>query len=95
MLAIVLICICIFGAIALMCIVLFRMREIKEESKSLTKRLQFWLSEKSVSKEGGYSVEKEDKDETFSKRVLLPLGEQVGKWMAEKVPYHKQSEIRK
>lgn len=95
MLAIVLICACIFGAITLIFIVLFRMREIKEESKNLNKRLQFWLSEKSVSKEGDYSLEKEDKDETFSKRVLIPLGEQVGRWMTEKVPYHKQSEIRK
>lgn len=96
MITIILISVCMFGAITLLCIVFFRMREIKSETKEISKRLQFWLSEKSISGQmEGYQVEREDKDESFSKRVLIPLGEQVGKWMAEKVPYHKQSSLRK
>ncbi|MBI3591634.1 MAG: type II secretion system F family protein [Candidatus Melainabacteria bacterium] len=69
------------------------MRQIGTESKEINKRLQFWLSEKSASKE--YSEQKEDKDESFTKRVIMPLGEQVGAWMAEKVPYSKLSAIKK
>ena len=96
MIVIALICLCAFGAITLMCIVFFRMRDITSESQEISKRLQFWLSEKSASGQfGDYAGEREDKDESFSRRVLIPLGEQVGKWMAEKVPYHKQSAIRK
>ena len=85
-----------FGAIALVCIVLFRMKEISSESKEVSKRLRFWLSEKSSRGElGEYGGQKEDKDESFAKRVLIPIGEQVGAWMAEKVPYSKQSSTRK
>lgn len=101
-LLIILISLSAFAAIGLVCIVVFRMREISTESKELHKRLHFWLSEKSASsKQKGISTqdlideEGEDKDESFAKRVLLPLGEQVGRWMAEKVPYHKLSAIRK
>ena len=96
MITILLISLCAFGAITLMCIVFFRMREISSESKEINKRLRFWLSEKSTS--GSYddiTREREDKDESFAKRILVPLGEQVGNWMAEKVPYNKQSELRK
>ena len=94
MITILLISLCAFGAIALMCIVFFRMREISSESKEVNKRLRFWLSEKSTS--GGYdNITREDKDESFARRILAPLGEQVGNWMAEKVPYNKQSALRK
>ena len=92
----ILISLCGFGAIVLVCIVAFRMREMKDKSEQMSKRLKFWLSERSV---GGQFVglegQREDKDETFARRFLLPLGEQVGNWMADKVPYQKQSAIRK
>ena len=94
MITIILISLCAFGAIALLSIAVYRMREIKSESDKMTSRLKFWLSEKSIAG-GNVQIEREDKDETFSKRILVPLGEQVGKWMAEKVPYHKQSALRK
>ena len=96
MIAIALICLSVFGAIALTILVVYRMKEINAESKNINKRLQFWLSEKSATGQlGDYQTEREDKDETFAKRVLMPLGEQVGKWMSEKVPYNKQSAVRK
>ena len=92
----ILIAICIFASITLILIVAFRMKEIKSESNKINKRLEFWLSEKSKSGQmGDYTAEREDKDENFSRRVLMPMGEQVGKWIAEKVPYHKQSALRK
>src|SRR3989338_2779481 len=96
MFSLILICLCVFGAIALVCIITFRMKEIKNESNQLNKRLEFWLSEKSNMGEGiGYETEREDKDESFARRVLIPLGEQVGNYMAEKIPYSKQSGVRK
>lgn len=92
----ILISLCAFGAIVLICIVIFRMREMKNKSEEISKRLKFWLSERSVGGQFvGYEGQREDKDESFAKRVLIPLGEQVGNWMADKVPYHKQSAIRK
>ena len=96
MILILLLCLCAFGAICLICIVIFRMKEINTESKEINKRLRFWLSEKSSSERYlGITDQAEDKDESFAKRVLMPLGEQVGNWMAEKVPYSKQSAIKK
>ena len=92
----ILISVCAFLTIGLVCVVIFRMREISSESKEISKRLKFWLSEKSASGQfSDYEKQKEDKDESFAKRVLLPIGEQVGSWMAEKVPYSKQSSTRK
>lgn len=90
-----------FIFICLVFIIVYRMRELKGESKQLNKRLQFWLSEKSsVAQKRGLTVEQlieeeKEKEDTFTKRILIPLGEQVGKWMAEKVPYHKLSALRK
>ena len=96
MIMLALISLCAFGAICLICIVFFRMKEINTESKHISKRLKFWLSEKSTSGTlEDFTRDREDKDESFAKRILIPLGEQVGNWMAEKVPYHKQSSIRK
>jgi tight adherence protein C len=96
MLSIILITLCIFGSIGLMVIVYLRSRELKSESKQISKRLKFWLSEKSANlKYEDFQRDTEDKDESFAKQFLIPLGEQVGKWMSEKVPYHKQSTIRK
>lgn len=93
---IILISACTFGAIVLMCVVIFRMREINTESKEISKRLKFWLSERSVgSQYASLEGQRQDLEESFTKRVLIPLGEQVGHWMAEKVPYNKQSAIRK
>lgn len=92
----ILISICGAGAIALIFIVAFRMKEITGESKEINKRLQFWLSEKSSSGQlSGIDTAREDADESFARRVLMPLGEQVGKWMSDKVPYNKQSKMRK
>ncbi|MBI2995883.1 MAG: type II secretion system F family protein [Candidatus Melainabacteria bacterium] len=88
--------VCAFGAIFLICIVIYRTRAISAESSEISKRLQFWLSEKSESaKYTPDTQDKEDKDESFAKRVLIPLGEQVGSWFSEKVPYSKQSAARK
>ena len=96
MLFLALITVSAFAAIALICVVIFRMKEISSESKEVSKRLKFWLSEKSGGgKLSEYGSQREDKDESFAKRVLIPLGEQVGSWMAEKVPYSKQSTTRK
>ena len=95
MLMLILICLCAFVAIGLLCLVIFRMREISGESKEISRRLKFWLSEKNISGEMGLEREREDKEEGFTKRVLIPLGEQVGNYLAEKVPYSKQSTIRK
>ena len=72
------------------------MKQISSQSNEINKRLKFWLSEKSIGSQGtGYAEEQPDKDESFARRVLVPLGEQVGNWMAEKVPYNKQSQARK
>lgn len=95
---IIIICICAFSAIVLMCVVVYRMKQITSQSKQINTRLKFWLSEKSAS--GKYSPEEIEKrrkesEETFTKRVLIPLGEQVGTWMSEKVPYSRQSALRK
>ena len=92
---IILISLCAFGCIWLLCLIAFRARELRSESKEITNRLSFWLSEKSST--GGFinSEQKQTEEENFGKRVLMPIGEQVGKWMSEKVPYHKQSAIRK
>lgn len=96
MIAIAIISLCIFGSIVLLTIVYFRTKQLKQEEKAISKRLEFWLSEKSkTGQTEEYTKERVDKDETFTKRVLIPIGEQVGKWMAEKVPYHKQSVARK
>lgn len=98
---IILICLSAFVTICLVFVVIYRMRELTSESKELTKRLQFWLSEKSSeAKYKGLSLEQmmeeeKEKDDSFVKRILIPLGEQVGHWMAEKVPYSKLSAIRK
>ena len=92
---IVLITLCAFVAIVLICIIIFRMREISVESKEINKRLKFWLSEKS-SREQAHGIEiDESREESFAKRFLIPLGEQVGNWMSEKVPFSKQSTFRK
>jgi len=90
-----LISLCAFGTVWLLCLIVFRMKELKHESKEITKRLKFWLSEKSLQEQFFDTEKKETEEENFAKRVLMPIGEQVGKWMAEKVPYHKQSAIRK
>ena len=93
---IILISLCVFGCIFLILLTVYRMKQISSQSSEINKRLKFWLSERSVSSQGSrFAEENEDKDETFAKRVLMPLGEQVGSWMAEKVPYNKQSEVRK
>lgn len=90
--AFILISLCTFGLIFLLLVIAYRMKEISSQSKEINKRLKFWLSERST----GYATgQVPDKDETFARRVLIPLGEQVGSWMAEKVPYNKQSQMRK
>ena len=95
-LILILISLCTFGAIFLIMLAVYRMKQISSQSNEINKRLKFWLSERSVGSQGGSFVdEQDDKDETFAKRVLMPLGEQVGSWMAEKVPYNKQSQVRK
>ena len=96
-LVIILISLCTFGSIFLIFLAVYRMKQISSQSNEINKRLKFWLSERSIgSQNAGYTTEEtEDKDETFARRVLIPLGEQVGSWMAEKVPYNKQSEVRK
>ena len=92
---IILISLCAFSCIWLLCLIVFRTKELRSESKEITKRLQFWLSEKSSTGQFIDSEQKVTEEENFTKRVLMPIGEQVGKWMSEKVPYHKQSAIRK
>lgn len=93
-LMIILICLSTFGAVVLLCIVAFRMREMKSESREIQQRLKFWLSERS--RGGVLEIDKGGSpEEDFTKRILLPIGEQVGKWMSERVPYAKQSAIRK
>ncbi len=96
MLTAILISTLIFLSTILICIVIFRMRELKSESNKMNKRLDFWLSEQSKSGHfEEFTQEKEDRDQSFAKRILMPMGEKVGKWMSEKVPYHKQSAARK
>ncbi|OGI08916.1 MAG: hypothetical protein A3I68_03500 [Candidatus Melainabacteria bacterium RIFCSPLOWO2_02_FULL_35_15] len=93
---IILISLCTFGSIFLILLAVYRMKQISSQSNEINKRLKFWLSEKSIGSQGtGYAEEQPDKDESFARRVLVPLGEQVGNWMAEKVPYNKQSQARK
>lgn len=89
------ICLCVFGCIVLLFMVVYRARQIRGESKEVHRRLEFWLSEKSVREKLFGVVVGEDKDESFTKRILIPLGEQVGQWFSEKVPYNKQSQVRK
>lgn len=98
---VILISLSVFVAVCLMFMVIFRMKELSGESKELHKRLHFWLSEKSSeAKYRGLTLEQlieeeKEKEDSFVKRVLMPLGEQVGQWMAEKVPYGKLSALRK
>ena len=90
-----------FAMTCLVFLVVYRMKQMTSESKELSKRLHFWLSEKSSeAKYRGLSLEQlveEEKqtEDNFTKRVLIPLGEQVGQWMAGKVPYNKLSALRK
>src|SRR3989338_2694831 len=93
---IILISLCAFGAVTLLAIVVYRTKQLNAQSKELSKRLEFWLSERKIGgKYGTSELVEENPEETFTKRVLIPIGEQVGKWVSEKVPYHKQSGVRK
>lgn len=93
---IVMICICAFGAVLIMSIVFFRMKEISAQTKEINKRLQFWLSERSLT---GPNVDLEklkgEEEGDFTRRVLLPMGEKVGKWLTEKASFEKLSALRK
>ena len=86
---ILLISICTFATICLLVIVFIRTRKLMGDTKKINKRLEFWLSEKSNIERAilGEEIEKPDKEITFAQKVLLPLGEQVGTWMSDKVPY--------
>ena len=87
-----LICICAFGAVLLITVIIIRTNRLRGDAQKINKRLEFWLSEKAVIEHSIYgdSGEKLTREKTFTERVLLPLGEQVGSWMAEKVPYTSQ-----
>lgn len=87
--------ICAFLATCMLCVVIFRMAQISRESRSINKRLEFWLSEQSSTARGIDSKDKEKDEESFTKRVLIPIGEQVGEWMTDKVSFAQQSNIRK
>ncbi len=84
-----------FLAICMLCIVIFRMAQISRESKTINKRLEFWLSEQSSTARGTDKKTHETHEENFAKRVLMPIGEEVGQWMADKVSFAQQSTIRK
>lgn len=98
MITIIIISLCAFGAIALTSVIIFRMTQLSSESKLINKRLEFWISGKTAAQkylDSGFENERRGKEDNFAKRVLAPLGEQVGNWMADKVPYTKQSALRK
>lgn len=92
---ILIISICAFLAICMLCVVVFRMAQISRESRSINKRLEFWLSEQSSTAKGIDSKDKAKEEESFTQRVLIPIGEQVGEWMSDKVSFAQQSNIRK
>lgn len=94
MLTLILLSLCTFGSISLLTIVILRSIQTKKESKELSRRFKFWMSERNLLSNDP-DLKTESKEESFMKRVLIPLGEQVGNWMAEKIPYHQQSAIRK
>lgn len=94
---IIFICICAFLAIVVLVIAVYRQFKLNTKSKELNKRVEFWLSEKGAL--SGSLVEdaeknKREREESFSKRVLLPLSQQMGSWMAEKSDYTEQNAQR-
>ena len=91
-----LISVCTFATICLLVMVFIRTRKLMGDSKKINKRLEFWLSEKSNIERAilGEEIEKESRDVTFTQKVLMPLGEQVGTWMSDKVPYSKKKSKR-
>lgn len=92
---IIVISVCAFLATCMLCVVIFRMAQISRESRSINKRLEFWLSEQSSTARGIDSKDKSKEEESFAQRVLIPIGEQVGEWMSDKVSFAQQSNIRK
>ena len=92
---ILIISLCAFLAICTLCLVIFRMAQISRESQTINKRLEFWLSEQSSTARRSETKESEDNEDDFTKRVLMPIGEQVGEWMSDKVSFAQQSNIKK
>jgi len=92
---ILIISLCAFLAICTLCLVIFRMAQISRESQTINKRLEFWLSEQSSTARRSETKESEDNEDDFTKRVLMPIGEQVGQWMSDKVSFAQQSNIKK
>lgn len=86
---------CSFLAICMLCVVIFRMAQISKESRTINKRLEFWLSEQSSTAKGIDKKSSNEQEESFIQRVLIPISEQVGDWMSEKVSFAQQSNIRK
>lgn len=86
----VLICSSAFLAVLVVFVAVFRQFKQHTESKEVNSRLEFWLSQKGALQED-FADEaqkmKKQREESFKTRVLLPLSEQVGTWMAEKSDY--------
>ncbi len=78
---------CTFGAIALIVIIALRARQLKSDADKINRRLDFWLSEKANVQQSMLGEEPISREKTFTEGVLLPLGEQVGNWMSDKVSY--------
>ncbi len=69
-----------FLAIGTISIVIYRMIIVSRDSRNLNKRLEFWLSEQSSIVRNIEEEKNDEPEEDFTKRVLLPIGEQVGEW---------------
>lgn len=94
---IVVICICAFLAILVLFVAIYRQFITMQKSKEVNRRLEFWVNEKqSFSRDLAEEAMnmKEQREKSFKERVLLPLGEQVGTWMADKVDYASQKSKR-
>lgn len=85
-----------FSAVCIIFISLIRTMKLKKDEGTINQRLSFWLSEKTAMQrlmgEGGNVGESREKN--FMDRVLKPLGEQVGNWMSDKIPYSSKKSKR-
>ena len=89
-----LITVCTFSTIALVVIIVIRTKQLSSDTKKINKRLEFWLSEKTNLQQSMSGNESSTREKSFTQRVLIPLGEQVGHWMADKVSYSSKESKR-
>ncbi len=85
---------CTFGTITLVVIIIIRTKQLSGDTQKVNRRLEFWLSEKANVQQSMLGDESLSREKSFTKGVLIPLGEQVGHWMADKVSYSSKESKR-